>query len=91
VCLNTFKGSILVPDWDHATEVKKKKKKKLVWQDICVSNSFKGYLHDEFLCYMFNDLFILFCRQTLSLRPSATTGRRFCHQLPQNGDNSRKT
>jgi len=39
---------------------------------------------------MFNDLFILFCRQTLSLNPSASLERRFCHPLLQNGDNSRQ-
>jgi len=31
---------------------------------------------------MFNDLFILFCRQTLSLKPPASLGIRFCHPLP---------
>jgi len=40
---------------------------------------------------MFNNLLILFCRQTLSLKPPASLGRRFCHPLPQNGDNSRQT
>jgi len=29
---------ILVPDWDHVTEAEKY----LIWQDLCVSNSFKG-------------------------------------------------
>jgi len=32
------KVSILVPDWDHVTEVEKN----LIWQDLCVSNSFIG-------------------------------------------------
>jgi len=31
------KVSILVPDWDHVTEAEKD----LIWQDLCVSNSFK--------------------------------------------------
>jgi len=31
------KVSILVPDWDHVT----KAEKDLIWQDLCVSNSFK--------------------------------------------------
>jgi len=39
---------------------------------------------------MFNDLFVLFCIQTLSLRLSTTLRRKLCHPLPQNGDNSRQ-
>jgi len=61
-----------------------KVEKKIIWQDICVSNSFKSYARLEFLCFMFNDLFILFCRQTLSLRLPITLGNKFCHVLPQN-------
>jgi len=33
-------------------------------------------------CSMFNELFLLFCRQTLSLKPPASLGRRFVHPLP---------
>jgi len=80
------KVSILVPNWNHVTEVKKN----LMWQDICVSNSFKGYLDNKFLCSIFNDLLILFCKQTLILRLLATLKRRLCHLLPQNGESLRQ-
>jgi len=39
---------------------------------------------------MFNDFFILLCRQTLSLRLSDSFGKRYYHPQPQNGDNLRK-
>jgi len=60
------KVSILYPTWDHVTEAEKN----MIWQDITVSRSFKAYnmsLMMIIIYYMYHDLLILFCRQTLSL------------------------
>jgi len=65
--LARMKVSILLLTWDHVTEAEKN----LIWQDLTVSHSFKAYyksLMIIIMCYMFNDLFILFCRQALSLK-----------------------
>jgi len=59
--------SILLLTWDHMTEAEIN----MIWQDLTVSNSFQAYcksLMMIIMCYMFNDLFILFCKQTLSLK-----------------------
>jgi len=61
------KVSTLVPTWDHVTEAEKN----MIWQDLTVSHSFKAYYKSLIMIimyYMFDDLFILFCRQTLTLK-----------------------
>ena len=58
---------ILLPSWDHVTEAEKN----MIWHDLTVSHSFKAYYKSLMMIimyYMFHDLFILFCRQTLSLK-----------------------
>jgi len=62
--LTRTKVSILLSTWDHVTEAEKN----MMWQDLTVSHSFKAYyksLMMIIMCYMFDDLFILFCRQAL--------------------------
>jgi len=65
--LTHTKMSILFPTWDHVIEAEKN----MMWQDLTISQSFKAYyksLMMIIMCYMFDDLFILFCRKALSLK-----------------------
>jgi len=43
------------------------------------------------ILYIFNDLFILFCKQTLSLKPLQLLERKLCPTLLLNGQISRPT
>jgi len=84
------KVSILLPSWDHVTEAEKN----MIWQDLTVSHSFKAYYKSLMMIimyYIFHDLFILFCRQTLSLKHLHTKERKLCHLLLSNGKISRQT
>jgi len=61
------KVSILLPSWDHVSEAEKN----MIWQDLTISHSFKVYyklLMMIIMYYMSHHLFILFYRQTLSLK-----------------------